>query len=71
MKFTLFNKKKYYLSFFRFFSCAACEDNSLPVFNTIGQKLLPNLVLSSLVSILDANGHDLLAITQKGGLYVW
>lgn len=55
----------------RFFFCAACEDNSLSVFNTIGQKLLPNIVLSSRVSILDANGHYLLAVTQKGGLYVW
>lgn len=63
--------QKLLFSFFRFFSCAACEDNSLSVFNTIGQKLLPNLVLSSRVSILDANGHYLLAITQKGGLYVW
>ncbi|XP_053374896.1 protein HIRA-like [Mercenaria mercenaria] len=52
-------------------SCAACVDCSLSLFNSIGQKVLPSIVLNSKISVLDVNGHYVMAISSKGSLYVW
>ncbi|XP_060561326.1 protein HIRA-like [Ruditapes philippinarum] len=52
-------------------SCAACSDCSLSLFNNIGQKILPSIVLNSKISVLHVNGHHIMAISSKGSLYVW
>ncbi|WAR03972.1 HIRA-like protein [Mya arenaria] len=43
----------------------------LSLYNEIGQKALPNLMLSSKVSILDVHGCHVLAVTCTGALYLW
>ena len=34
-------------------------------------RILPNLVLSSPVSILQCNGYYVMVVTSRGGVYVW
>ncbi|WAR03974.1 HIRA-like protein [Mya arenaria] len=43
----------------------------LSLYNEIGQKALPNLMLPSKVSILDVHGCHVLAVTCTGALYLW
>ncbi|XP_029648641.1 protein HIRA [Octopus sinensis] len=52
-------------------ACVACEDCSITFFSTGGRKMFPSLILNSRVSVLDCNGPYVMAITQKGRLYVW
>lgn len=51
--------------------CAGCEDGSVHVFTACGRRLVPQLVLNSRVSRLSVNGHYVMAISQKGSVYVW
>lgn len=55
----------------RHHTCVACSDSTLSVFNSIGQKVLPNIVLASQISLLDVNGHYMMAVTSSGNLSVW
>ncbi|KAK6192871.1 hypothetical protein SNE40_004268 [Patella caerulea] len=52
-------------------SCASCEDQSVLIFSAGGRKLFPNIVLNSKISFLHCCGYYLMAVTQKGSLYVW
>lgn len=49
----------------------ACTDSSLSIFNLIGQKVFPSIVLGSKVSILEVSGHHVLAVTSRGAVFVW
>ncbi|KAL5017440.1 hypothetical protein ScPMuIL_007029 [Solemya velum] len=51
--------------------CVACEDGTLSVFSAKGRKLFPSLVLCSRISILEVTGYHVMAITQKGNIFVW
>ena len=55
----------------KFFTTVACTDSSLHIFSNTGRKVLPSLVLNSPVSRLTSCRHYLMAITQKGNLFVW
>lgn len=52
-------------------ACIACQDRSLCIFSSSGRRILPNLVLSSPVSILQCNGYYVMVVTSRGGVYVW
>jgi len=49
----------------------ACEDRSVNVFNLIGQRIFPSIVLGGKVSMLEVNGHLVLVVTSTGAVYVW
>ncbi|XP_070573135.1 protein HIRA-like isoform X2 [Ptychodera flava] len=51
--------------------CVACEDKSLYIFSPSGRRLLPGLVLSSVISTLHCTGHFVMVITSTGNLHVW
>ncbi|CAG2191529.1 ABCF3 [Mytilus edulis] len=55
----------------RFLTCTACEDSQYIYFSNTGRKLLPSLMLNSPVSRLTSCRQYLMAITQKGNLFVW
>lgn len=55
----------------KFLTCTACEDSSIHIFSNTGRKVLPSLVLNSPVSRLTSCRQYLMAITQKGNLFVW
>ncbi|XP_052798672.1 protein HIRA-like isoform X2 [Mya arenaria] len=55
----------------RTITAVSCTNCCLSVYNEIGQKALPNLMLSSKVSILDVHGCHVLAVTCTGALYLW
>ncbi|GAB1610038.1 protein HIRA-like isoform X1 [Argonauta hians] len=52
-------------------ACVACEDCSIAFYSCGGQKIFPSLILNARVSVLECNGPYIMAITQKGRLYVW
>ncbi|XP_041348159.1 protein HIRA-like isoform X2 [Gigantopelta aegis] len=54
-----------------FLTCVACENNTLSIFSEGGRKVLPSLMLNSKISVLECKNHYVMAITQKGSLYVW
>ncbi|KAH3894120.1 protein HIRA-like [Dreissena polymorpha] len=55
----------------RFITIVACTDCSLSVFNDIGQRVLPSIILPSKVAILDVLGQFILAVSCTGSVYVW
>lgn len=69
--FTLQGQQYYIAVHFRNTFCAACVDCSLTIFNSVGQKVLPCIVLNSKISVLDVNRHHVMAVSSKGSLYVW
>ncbi|KAL4223056.1 hypothetical protein ACF0H5_016532 [Mactra antiquata] len=55
----------------KYTTCVACNDCSLSIFNSVGQKILPSIVLNSKISVLDVHGCHILAISSKGSLFIW
>lgn len=51
--------------------CAACVDGTVSVFSIGGRRLLPTLVIGSGPAVLSCAGHYVMAINNKGMLYMW
>lgn len=55
----------------RHMTCVACEDRTLHLFDKGGKRLLPPLMLGSLVSVLKCSAEYVMAVTARGYLHVW
>ncbi|XP_005111056.1 protein HIRA isoform X3 [Aplysia californica] len=51
--------------------CAACVNGTVSVFSIGGRRLLPALVIGSSPAVLACSGHHVMAVSDKGQLFVW
>ena len=55
----------------RYIVCVACKERILSVFNTNGQRLLPDIILDSEISYLSVNRHHCMVVTSQYLLSLW
>ncbi|GAB6030239.1 hypothetical protein CHUAL_005915 [Chamberlinius hualienensis] len=51
--------------------CVVCDDCSLSIYSSVGRRLQPPLILTSMASRLTCNGYFIMVITSRGWVSVW